>query len=312
LNNKEIISQNASLENGQSYDSIDFGKLWLIAKKSFWIVVLIFILSGSIGYLIVRYTKPLYESEAIIKLNFESEANNLGLVQNSNIQNNLNDISGEIELIKSKLFISRVIQMINYPVAYYAYGTYLVDERFGNSPFEVSFEVRDNILNDRPIDVEIISMSTYRLSYDGINGRTSSEHLFGQELILPEGSLRIDKTDALVKDMFGRYFFLLNSEEQMINYFNQNLTVQPENFNAKTIRLALADYNKYKARSFLNQISALYLQYSKEEKNLTIEQKIVFLDSLIASVDGTIQEYEDYFENFTIENKTVNLQSDLI
>ena len=109
MNNQDIISQNQTLERQTSPDPIDLGKLWLIAQKSLWIVLLIFALAVSLGFLVVRYTKPVFESESIIKLKFESEANNLGLVQNSNIQNNLDDISGEIELIKSKLFLSKVI-----------------------------------------------------------------------------------------------------------------------------------------------------------------------------------------------------------
>jgi tyrosine-protein kinase Etk/Wzc len=311
LSSEELIAQNREFGRLQTQEGIDFSKLGLIAKKSWWIILLILILGSSTGYLTVRYTKPLYESTAVIKLDFKSEASNLGLVENSGINSSFNDISGEIELLRSKLFFSKLIEELDYPVAYYAYGTYLVDERFRNSPFEVSFRVKNSAFFDRAIDVQLLNDREFELSYEGSNGKFKERFSFGTDISTADLNLKIDKTEDFSLEILGRYFFRINSEEQLIRYFENSLNVLPENLNAKTIRISLTDFNKYKAREFISLLTRMYLQYSKASKNQVTEQKLVFLDSLIASTDDNIKNYEDYFENFTIENKTVNLQSDL-
>jgi capsular exopolysaccharide synthesis family protein len=302
---------NSSLHQGQESDPFDLDKFFYIFRKSILYIIAFITIGVAVAYLVVRYTKPLYESEAIIKLNFESEANTLGLVANDPFQRDLNDISGEIELIKSKLFLNQVVENINYPVAYYAYGTYLTDERYSNNPFEVSFKVKNTAIYNQAIDVNLTNDKTYVLKYALGGEDIIEEYSFGEEISNQDFNLLIEKTDFFNQDVYGRYFFRINSFEALIAYFEQNLTIQPENFNAKTIKISLTDYNRYKARDFVNIISNLYLEYSTETKNQALKQKIEFLDRQIKSTESRISEFEEYFENFTIENKTVSLQQDL-
>ncbi len=270
-----------------------------------------FILGISISYLYVRYTKPVFQSDSIIKLNFESEANTLGLVSNTGLQQGLNDISGEIELIKSNIFLSRAVDELNYPVSYFIRGRYLVDERYKNSPFDVSFKIKNQNFLNKEFDVFITNPETFQLSYDQDSKKIISEYEFGEEISNDNFNFLIEKTDFFNEDLFGRYYFIVNSKESLVNYLKKNLIVIPENFNAKTIKIGITDYNKYKARDFVNIVDELYLLSSTEKKNQTISQKIDFLDEQIESTEDKIQGFDKYFENFTIENKTVSLQNDL-
>ena len=90
------------------FESFDLERFWYVLKRSkYWIIgFILLVVSGS--YLFVRYTKPLYKSESVIKLEFQSEANVLGLANAVNTQEQ-SEISGEIELLRSKLFFSRVV-----------------------------------------------------------------------------------------------------------------------------------------------------------------------------------------------------------
>ena len=121
-------------------ESLDLERFWYVLKRGkFWLIgfVLICILAA---YVYVRYTKPLYNSESIIKLDSESEATVLGLADVMSTQDR-NEISGEIELIKSKLFLSRVAEAAKLDVSYHVYGRYLTDERYLNTPFIVSYKL---------------------------------------------------------------------------------------------------------------------------------------------------------------------------
>jgi tyrosine-protein kinase Etk/Wzc len=305
------VSEEYIKGNNDLFSSVDLGKVKLILKKSIVWVVLIVILTNSFAYLYLRYTKPIFESESIIKLEVESEAAILG-ISNPVVGSNISGLSGEIELLKSKLFFTRVSSVINYNVAYHYYGRYLTDERYKNSPFVVSFKILDPIIYDKPIDVEILNSENYVLSYQYAGKEYKSQHKFGDEITSGPFNLLIERTDNYNDNTGpGKYYFVLNSQQSVINYLKKNVSVTPENYTAKTIKISLRDHNKYKARDFITAIDTLYLFYTKEVTNQALKQKITFLEKLIDQTNDRLEGFEDYFENFTIENRTTSLQNDL-
>ncbi|MEM0940230.1 MAG: polysaccharide biosynthesis tyrosine autokinase [Bacteroidota bacterium] len=299
-------------EQGKDFlDSFDLERFWYVFKRSkFWIIGLIFFAIAS-SYLYIRYTKPIYSSNSIVKLDFQSEANVLGVTNVINSQER-NELSGEIELIRSHLFLSWIIEQSNLNVSYHIYGRYLTDEQYKTSPFLVSFKILDPIFYDRPVDVKIISTDRFTLSYTIRDKENLSTHRFGEEIKTPYVNLLIDKTPYLNQDLIGEWFFFtINSEKSLVDYLQQNVQITPENFNARTIKISFSDHKANKARDLVKLIDSLYLIYTQEVKNQAIEQKIQFLNSQIKQTEEKLSEFEDYFEDFTIKNRTTDLGEDL-
>ena len=97
----------------------------------------------------------------------------------------------------------------------------------------------------------------------------------------------------------------------LIKYLENNISVEPLNLTANTIRISFRDHNRFKARDLVNAIDTIYLRYTKETKNKANQQKIDFLDDQLLLTQSKLQDYESYFESFTIRNKTTNVQTDL-
>ena len=88
----------------EQVESIDWDKLRTVLRKNWpWIIILL-ILSNASAYLFIRYTKPLYESSSELKLDIKSESDLLGI---KNV-NDFGNISGEIEILKSRLFFNKL------------------------------------------------------------------------------------------------------------------------------------------------------------------------------------------------------------
>jgi len=308
------VNQQFSHVNKQPEDellnSFDPEKFLGIVKKSWPWITAFFVLSISLAYLYVRYTKPLFESSSIIKLNFESEANTLGLA--SNLESiKLNELSGEIEILKSKLFLSRVVDVVGFDVSYVYYGTYLTDERYNNNPFVVSYKVKDGKYYDRPFDLEIIDENRFSLGYEEGGVAAKEEFKFGEPINTSGFNFLIEKTGHFTEDASGPYFFTINSKSALISYLENSLDIRPENFNAKTIRISITDFNKFKAHDLVTAIDTIYLGYTKEAKNQVLEQKINFLKGQISSTENNLEGFDNYFESFTIENRTTDLNGDM-
>ena len=102
-------------------------------------------------------------------------------------------------------------------------------------------------------------------------------------------------------------FLSSTAREFLLNYLLGNLTAEPLNFNANTIRISFKDNNPFKAHDILNKIDTIYLQYSNEQKNLATKQKIDWISNELVNIEKKMENFENYFENFTLQNKTNDL-----
>jgi len=298
------------LNSQQSNETIDLEKVGSVLKKSIVWVILIFAVTLTIAYLTIRWTKPMYESESELKLDVKSDASELGITGFAE-NKNLNIISGEIELLKSKLFTNKVIEIVDLKVSYFTAGQVLNDEKYNSSPIEIDYQLKGSSIYDRRIYVEIQSPTTFKISFSGEENFLDKTFKFGEVINTKEIKLVVNTTRFYDPNGDTKYFFTINSKQALVNYFEQNLTVEPLNLNANTIKIALKDHNQYKARDLVNAIDTIYLNYSQEEKNRENRQKIAWLNEELNQIEKELEGYEDYFENFTIKNRTSNLDEDL-
>ncbi len=290
---------------------IDLDKLWTVFRSSLVWILAIILISNSGSYLFLRWTKPLYESQSELKLDVKSEASILNLNTYSEAQN-LNNISGEIELIQSRLFFNQVIESFDIKVGYYVQGNILIDERYKQSPFIVDYEIKNPQAFDQKFFVEFVDEFSFQLSYTLGGFEVNERYNFGETIETEDFVFLVRKRRGIEDSSDGiNYYFIVHSDEALLDYLGSNLRVEPLNLPANIIRISFTDYNPFKARDLVNVIDSLYLDYTRQEKNKANKQKIDFLDEQLSVTEDKLKEYESYFENFTIENKTANLDNDL-
>lgn len=277
----------------------------IISANWIWIA-LIFVSINAAAYLFIRYTKDVYESHSQLKLEFKTEASDLGIA-NMMPDKNLNSIAGEIEIIRSELFLNRVLDYSNFEVSYYSVGRVLNNELFTQGPARIASYNKDHSLYDIPISFEIVNTKEFIIQ---IPGASEVKGLFGKKIALADLEMVIERNPQFVKGDEIGYFFVINSRQAMLAYLSKHLTVEPLNFNANTIRLSFKDNNAMKASAILNMIDTLYLQYSNEQKNLANKQKIDWLVNELSVLEKKMEEHEDYFKTFTLKNKSTNLDED--
>jgi len=299
--------EKSTTNSSPSIDGIDLEKLRVIFRKNLLSAILILVVAVSISYLYLRYTKSIYQSESELKLDVKEEASVLRI--NSYAEDeNLNLIAGEIEQIKSRFFLSRVIDSLALKVSYYTKGKVLNDEMYKRSPFIVEFQANNRSLNDIPVYVNF-EKEDFKIRV-GETGATKIGK-FNTPIRLEDMEIIIRKTPVFELNHDEDYYFVINSKTALLSYFLQNISVVPLNFNANTIKVSFKGFNPQKAQDIVNQIDSLYLYYSNEQKNVANKQKIEWLNNELNQVERKMGDYENYFENFTIQNKSSNLDDDL-
>lgn len=288
-------------------ETIDFSKLRAILVKNVPWVLLLFLVCNLTAYLYIRYTKNIYEASAEIKLEVKNEANEFGITKILEDQN-LNLISGEIELIQSNLFLSRVIDSLKLDVSYYSVGDFLDYELYKNAPFTVvPLEVSKSYYNQSQA-IEKKSATQFDIILSDAR-RISGE--FGKITQAEGFKVLVDYSKSNDFEDKNSYSFRLNDAPALRSYFTERLTVTPKNYNANTIRISFKEFSPEKATDVVNKIVNIYLVFSNEQKNFANKHKIDWVNNELEQIEQKMAQYEEYFKEFTLRNKTQDLTADI-
>jgi len=304
------IETNQPVFDDTSNHQIDWLKLKLIIKKStpWFVVIFAILISTSILYL--RYTKPMYQSNSEIKLDQEDQSNVLGLPQYEQTSN-FALLSSELELIRSRLFFNKVIETVKLNPQYFTYGNILDDEKYISPPFTVAYTVLNANIFNVPIDVTILDEKSFELKYKIKNDEHQFKGFFGDSISTPLLTCILSLNMPYSVDSGTDFYFRINSRESLISYIDKNLSVEPLNLQANTFKISFTDNNLNKAHALVTAIDTIYYNYSLQEKTRANRNKIDYLNNQLLETEKKLDSYETYFEEFTIDNKTVDLNEDV-
>jgi capsular exopolysaccharide synthesis family protein len=291
----------------QESEVVDFNKLKTILKKNLPWAILLISICVFVAFLYIRYTNVKFQSYAELKLNKRSEASVFGFNPLKEENSNLNTLSGEVELIRSKLFLKQVINKLPLDVSYHVIGRFKNEERYKFTPFTVSYE-KSCASYGQKIYVDIIDKESFKLTTNPDKENWTTQK-FGEYFNFNGCSYKLETTSSFFNS--EQLFFIISTPESLMSYVESKLSVAPENLNANTIKITFEDYNPYKVQAIVEQVSELYTKYSKEQKNRANQLKIEFLNKQLKQTENELSNYETYIEEFTIKNKTVNPSEDV-
>jgi tyrosine-protein kinase Etk/Wzc len=295
-------------------DEFDFSRFLLVTQKSIiWVIFLIF-LSLSGAWLYLRYTKPVYQSSSVLKLDKKDDAVILGLETADGLNNNnYQNLSGEIELIKSPLVFEKTIDRLKLDVSIFGLGQILNEEKYSNAPFRVDYFIEDESFYDRPVFVSITDNNSFELTYKINNEEQfASTYPFGRKITLPGAVLVISKTRFFTPELKNeKFYFTINSKSSQIEFLEKNLEVAIFNMDAHTIKVSFKDNVSEKARDVVATIDSVYLEETISNKSQAQEQTLKFLEENLSSTEAKLASAEQKLELFMKQNKTVDVKGDV-
>ena len=288
-------------------DSIDFEKIAHIFRRNwYWLFIFPALLLFS-AYLYLRYTKPVFQSTSTLKMEIKNENEGIGLRLDM-VNTNMDNIAGELEVIRSPIIYEEVAKKLDLYTLYFAEGRILDNEMYSFAPISLEAKTLDN---------GVYGHKFYIQSEDNINytlRRVYNKNLiaeykgkFNEKLITQEFEFLI-KSFKPLKEYSENIFFVINSKAATMSYLANNLEAVILNPQAKTIGLSFKDFDASKAKDVLNVLSEVYRVKSIEIKNRANKQKQEYLDEQIAKTEKELNGYEAEMERFIIENKTNNIE----
>lgn len=290
----------------------DINKFLRISRTSLKWIVLIFITCIFVAWLFIRYTKPVYMSSMVLKLEINNHSDNLGLMKSmQNESNETSPIAGEIELIKSTNIRDKVFDILKLNVRYFAYGNILNEEKYKTSPIQLdSFSFEGNKFYHRPIDITIDDDENFSISIPSIN--TDVIRCKFNTICEFHGlTFKLSKSKLFSEEWHDKKLYIeIVSRESFDNDFTNNLAVDVSNREANTIILSYKDYSSLKAYDMLLAIDSIYHNQSVEFQIKTFDQALDFLSENISKTEENLAKAQSDFEKFMKQSKTMDAKGD--
>jgi len=296
-------------EEENNWGKIDFERLLPILNRSLGWIILFILFSLGAAYLYLRSTRPIFESNSVLKIEEDNKASQvLGQLSGSYgfPQKDESRLQGELELLRSPIIYSAVADRLPLDVTLNKFGKFLFTEVYKNPPFTIDYTMLGEGVYDIELDVEIVAANEFTLKYRKGTENVSRKFNFGETYKNKQIQFKVSKTIYFdTKEVGQKYFFILNSKSSVISYLERNLTAKIANASASTIQISFKDYSPEKAQAIVNMIDTVYREQSLVKKNLANEQTLKFIDKQLDSTKSLLMENENNIARFIRKTQTL-------
>ena len=296
------MSENQVTENENI--KIEFYKYLYYWK--YILICIIFFFSIAIVYL--KFARQSFKTTASLIVKDESKNEikdqlsafeGLGI----NLGNSSSSVENELQLLKSRSLISKVVQELNLNVNYYDLNTINNQEIFSEKPINITFLNGDSATYSKTglIEIKSINKSCYEL-YE-INKKRICR--FGSKIESTLGDIIITPNEN-----FKKTFNLkieLSKFNQTVDLLNQNLVVEKQSKDNSIIILSIITSNISEGKAFLKELINQHTKEAIIDKNEISKNTLNFINDRITYITRELSDVEQDVSSFKSSNKIFDL-----
>ncbi len=290
-------------------NEFDLGLFIHILKRSLIWIVLTILLSVAAAFIYLRYTAPIYESRGVLQLRKSNTASEVlsmtNFVEDQSLQ-------VDVELMRSRFFLARVLNKLPLEVSYFRRGQILTEENYRNSHYQWrNLEVLNEEIRNVPIFVHLARPGQVQLNYTVGGQAFEVEAVPGAHVVTPHfsGSLEYNGGDRS-EDVDNRntIYFRINSMPALLARFSQQVSVQIADPGAKTVEVRSRDQNMFLARDLTQAMAETFIEFDLERQSESAENIIRFIRTQKDTVFNELRESEHRLQAFKMENRVADLE----
>jgi capsular exopolysaccharide synthesis family protein len=273
-----------------------------------------------IGFLIIRYKVPVYQVASSMIIQSEKPSQNDKfevLMQGGKAQN----ISNEIEIMRSKPLMQRVVSELNLQYSYFVIGKIKTLNVYRLSPFVIETVALKDSNTAFTLKLNFINSEGFTIN------KGSKVYGFNQPIDIGYGTLIFHPTRISAGN--NEYRLEYRSANAMAAKYAGALSVLPRTAGTGILNISMRTANSFLGSDILNKLMQEYGQYSVEQKVQASGQTLVWIDERLDDLGGKLDSVQqmylayqrrynlmdaesqsgNYFEVITEADKMVNEQS---
>ncbi|OKS88471.1 GumC family protein [Mucilaginibacter polytrichastri] len=279
--------------------------LKILRAWPWFILSVVITMFAAVVYL--RYAVPEYNISASILIKDDKNGGgNLGSsasVIDMDIFKSSESINNEMEVLKSKRLMQRVLSDLNMQTSVYSVGTIKTTELYGKiNPLHILLTSVDSLASNKILSFTVIDKSVFELKDEK---GAAVRYNFGQKIALPYAVFTVMPTPAL--QVGKAYNIKFNDIRDLSFYYNRIIAIEPVNKDASVLSLNLIDAIPQKGLDILNKLVEDYNQEAIEDKNLLAKNTVKFIDDRLSYILAELTGVEKNVETYKKKNDIIDI-----
>ncbi len=308
-NNSISISESA-------FDLSKYLKNYTKNWKWFLVSCICFII---LAFFYLRYTTPEYNAYAkIMLLGDETNTPATAILNDlkSLSEGDGKEIEDEIEVLKSRKLMSRVVKKLGLNIQFKTQGR-IHDKQIYPSkaaPIKVNFIASDSIIYNSKFSFSINISSKTQFGYRIENVEQENEFKkmnFGKNINTPIGDIIITPNVDDISKYIGQTLYVnINPIDKVSESYKNKVSISQVDEFSKVVNISLNDAVALRAEQIINTLINEYNEFTIEEKNQKTKSTADFINERINLIATDLAEIDNQIEKFKTGNKLTNITSE--
>ncbi len=312
----------------EKQNSFDF-KSFLFKTLSYWKWFLLgLLISFAIAHQINIRKQKIYGIETTIAI---QEENNPFFTSNTSLVFNWGGTSDKVQMVsttlKSRSHNEIVVNKLQYYIDFYKQTKYFLQDVYGEVPFKVTLDKKQDQLYNKFIKVKMIASDTYQITIpfesntaEVINYYSNRKDLvsvknkefkavykIGQEVNLPFLHWKLDLANFDSSNFKEEVIIRFNSFDNTVsNCMNLNVIINEKS--GSILKVDVQGTNKNRLVDFLNTTVEVLIKKQLDNKNKFAENTISFIDETLGSMEQQLKNSGDELKDFAKRNDVIEIE----
>jgi tyrosine-protein kinase Etk/Wzc len=286
----------------------------LSAKEMFFkylVYLPLFIISTAaavtVAYMYIRYKVPIYTSSISILINDNSKGGSPSddmMLEQLTLYKKKANLANEIEILKSRTMMERVVRTLGLNVIYYSEGKVKKSEFYG-----VGTGIRAQISDVKDSTISFSAVIEKKANNNTLIKYDHKEQVLqnGSEIQLRNGKMKVF-FDPGALNIGYKYFITWVPVSSMASGLAGALSVSQLSREASILKITISTEMPEKGRDVLNQLVSEYRQRNIEEKNRVADNTIQFIDERLGIIYHELGDIEGGKEGFQQRHSLIDME----
>jgi tyrosine-protein kinase Etk/Wzc len=258
----------------------------------------------------LRYATPEYKISASLLIRDDSRSADFGdaaLLESIGLSKGQSSVDNEVQVLKSRTLIEKVVNDLQLFVQYYAVGQVKTTELYDKSPFRLTLlDPEHSLKKSFTYYLSPTKNNGYHLT---VNARRISGH-FGDTVLLPHGRAILTKT-GYRPALEDNYHIVINPNEDPVKRYSSALTISATNKLASVVDLTLNEMLPEKGELVLRQLIKNYLAASIDDKNRISDSTLAFINGTLKTVSKELIDIEKQIESYRQTHRLTDIDQNV-
>lgn len=259
-------------------------------------------LSLLVAYIYLRYATPVYRSAGTMVMQ-ESANNGLGdekfqqLFSSSGTEN----IQSEIEYLRSRPLMERVVRSLNLNLSYYGVGNIKEQNIYKSSPVALQVLQLKDSADAFTLELQFGDDNSFQVAKD------QTLYTIGQAFQTEHGLFKLLRNTTGV--ISREYKITWQPTRTVASAYSSGLMIAPKAQGTGILTLSLESTNPALAADIINQLMEEYQEATVEDKNITTNQTLVFIDDRLQKISNELDSVTNQLLSYQLANNLIDIGS---